>query len=220
MTDNATKTRTPRRWTRRIFVSIAFVSSVSFVVLLETGDKPLVAQGNAADSRGKTVYEEHCVECHGSRGQGDGPASFLLNPHPRDFTGAKYRIRSTETGSLPTDEDLLRAVRQGLYGTSMPGWQPLLSEADIAAVVSYVKTFSPRFATDMPQLVQLGMQVPSTPQSVARGDAVYEKLQCAKCHGTDGRGTGAVATDFEDDAKQPLHAADLTEPWTFRGGAT
>jgi mono/diheme cytochrome c family protein len=52
-----------------------------------------------------------------------------------------------------------------------------------------------------------------------RGAAVYEKLQCGKCHGTDGGGTGAVATEFEDDWKQPMRAADLTEPWTFRGGA-
>ncbi len=40
------------------------------------------------------------------------------------------------------------------------------------------------------------------------------------CHGTDGRGTGAIATDFEDDWGQPLSAADLTTPWTFHGGAT
>ena len=49
---------------------------------------------------------------------------------------------------------------------------------------------------------------------------MYDKLQCGKCHGTDGRGTGAVATTFEDDWRQPLRARDLTEPWTFHGGAT
>jgi mono/diheme cytochrome c family protein len=55
---------------------------------------------------------------------------------------------------------------------------------------------------------------------VARGQQAYDKLQCGKCHGTDGRGTGAVATTFEDDWRMPLRAADLTEPWTFHGGAT
>jgi cytochrome c len=48
---------------------------------------------------------------------------------------------------------------------------------------------------------------------------VYEKLQCAACHGRDGRGAGAIATEFWDDWKQPLRATDLTEPWTFHGGA-
>ena len=62
--------------------------------------------------------------------------------------------------------------------------------------------------------------MPSTPDGVQRGAAAYEKLQCGKCHGTDGRGTGAAATTFEDDWRQPLRAADLTEPWTFHGGST
>ena len=171
-------------------------------------------QGDAG--HGKAVYEQHCVECHGAAGTGDGPASFLLSPRPRDFTTAKYKIRSTETGTLPTDEDLTRTVRQGLYGTSMPGWQSLLSDTDVRDVVDYVKTFSPRFSTERPQSV-LDPEVAAT--STTRGAAVYEKLQCGKCHGTDGRGTGAVATDFEDDWKQPMRAADLSEPWTFRGGA-
>ena len=62
--------------------------------------------------------------------------------------------------------------------------------------------------------------MPASPASTSRGAAVYTKLQCEKCHGSDGRGTGAVATTFEDDWRQPLRATDLTEPWTFRGGST
>ncbi len=65
-----------------------------------------------------------------------------------------------------------------------------------------------------------GDGTPSSPESVGRGLQAYEKLQCGKCHGTDGRGTGAVTTEFQDDWNQPLPAADLTQPWTFRGGAT
>ncbi len=30
-------------------------------------------------------------------GRGDGPSAAYLTPHPRDFTSAKYKIRSTET---------------------------------------------------------------------------------------------------------------------------
>lgn len=170
--------------------------------------------------RGKVVYDQHCVECHGTTGRGDGPAAHLLTPHPRDFALARYKIRSTETGTLPTDDDLLRSVRQGLYGTAMPGWQQLLSEDDIHAVVTYIKTFSPRFAQEPPQSIVPGPQPPTSPASMTRGAAVYERLQCGKCHGVDGRGTGAIATAFEDDWRQPLPAADLTEPWNFRGGPT
>jgi hypothetical protein len=45
-------------------------------------------------------------------------------------------------------------------------------------------------------------------------------LQCGKCHGDDGRGLNAVTRQFQDDWGQPLVAADLSEPWTFRGGPT
>ena len=173
----------------------------------------------AAQQRGKTVFDAHCVECHGSAGRGDGPSAPYLTPRPRDFSSGRFKIRTTETGSVPTDEDLVGSVRRGLYGTAMPAWDRILSDTDIADVVQYIKTFSPQFAMP-PKPVTIGAGIPSSPTSVSRGQQVYEKFQCGKCHGTDGRGTGAVATAFEDDWRQPLRGADLTEPWTFHGGGT
>jgi mono/diheme cytochrome c family protein len=105
----------------------------------------------------------------------------------------------------------------------MPGWQSYLSQADIAGVADYVKMFSPRFAGDRPQSIPtIAVSVPGapSPQTIAAGKAVYDKLRCAACHGTDGNGTGAIATDLRDDSGRPLPATSLTEPWTFRGGAT
>jgi mono/diheme cytochrome c family protein len=102
----------------------------------------------------------------------------------------------------------------------MPGWQTILPGDDIRAVVQYVKSFSPRFASESPEPIVPGPAVPQTPAAIARGAAVYETMQCGKCHGSDGRGSGAVVTEFEDDWRQPLPAADLSEPWTFRGGPT
>ena len=81
-----------------------------------------VPGAGAQEPRGKAVYERHCVECHGTSGRGDGPSAAFLVPRPRDFTTGKYKIRTTETGSVPTDDDLIRSVRQGLYGTAMPAW--------------------------------------------------------------------------------------------------
>ena len=170
--------------------------------------------------RGKTTFEKRCVECHGESGRGDGPAAPHLSPAPPDFTTGNYKIRSTESGSIPADEDLMRSVRQGLYGSAMPAWDTLLAGDEIADVVEYVKAFSPRFKTESPQIVALAAQVVSAPRSVSHGRDVYETLQCGKCHGTDGRGTGAVATAFTDDRNRPLLASDLTEPWTFHGGST
>jgi len=61
---------------------------------------------------------------------------------------------------------------------------------------------------------------PDAEQNAEAGRAVYEKLKCAACHGTDGRGTGAIASAMRDDWGQATRATNLTEPWTFRGGAT
>jgi len=177
----------------------------------------------SAQTSGKAIYDQRCAQCHGIDGRGNGAAAPALLPRPRDFAAAQFKLRTTETGSLPTDDDLIRAITFGVPGTSMPGWQKFLSTADIAAVATYVKSFSPRFAAERSQSIPtVAASVPGapTPQTVAAGKAVYEKLRCAACHGTDGTGTGAIATDLKDDAGRPLPATNLTEPWTFRGGAT
>lgn len=177
----------------------------------------------AGAAPGKTIYEQRCVQCHGIDGSGNGAAAPALMPRPRDFASAQYKLRTTETGSLPTDDDLIRSITFGVPGTSMSGWQRFLSSADISAVANYIKTFSPRFAGERPQSIPaVAASVPGTPttQTIAAGKTAYEKLRCAACHGSDGTGTGAIATDLKDDAGRPLPATNLTEPWTFRGGAT
>jgi len=177
----------------------------------------------SAQTAGKAIYDERCVQCHGIDGRGNGAAAPALMPRPRDFAAAQFKLRTTETGSLPTDDDLIRAITYGVPGTSMPGWQKFLSTSDIAAVATYIKSFSSRFAAERPQSIPaVAASVPGapTPQTLAAGKAVYEKLRCAACHGTDGKGTGAIASDLKHDDGRPLPATNLTEPWTFRGGAT
>jgi len=192
---------------------------VSAALLRAQSGQPPPAQAAADGPRGKAVYTAHCVDCHGASGQGDGPAAAFLTPRPLDLTRGKYKIRTTETGSIPTDEDLIRSVTDGLNGSAMPGWRGVLPDGDIRDVVGYIKTLSPRFAAETPQPVAIGAAVETSPESVVRGLRIYERLRCAACHGTDGRGAGAIAQQFKDDWNQPLHASDLTEPWTFHGGA-
>jgi hypothetical protein len=67
----------------------------------------------------------------------------LLTPRPRDFATGKYKIRTTESGTGPTDDDLIQRVRQGLYGTAMPGWERILADDEIRNVVSYIKGMAP-----------------------------------------------------------------------------
>jgi mono/diheme cytochrome c family protein len=169
--------------------------------------------------RGKNVYDAHCTECHGPRGKGDGPAAAYLTPHPRDFSTGNYKIRSTETGNVPTDDDLVRSVRQGLYGTAMPAWDRILSDAEISDVVAYLKGMSPQFATP-PKVVVSADAAPSSPESITRGRQVYNKLQCSKCHGTDGRGRAPSPPCSETSGSSRCGLRTSPRPWTFHGGAT
>lgn len=174
----------------------------------------------AGSTDGKTIYEARCADCHGAAGKGDGPASGLLRVRPRDFTLARFKLRTTESGALPTDADLYQSIKSGMHGSSMPDWGPFLSDAQIQTVTSYIKSFSPRFATETPQPIPVGAPPAVSPEIISGGRNIYERLKCAACHGTDGEGGGAISTDLKDDRGRLTAATALTEPWTFRGGST
>lgn len=88
-------------------------------------------------ARGQAVYQERCVQCHGVSGDGDGPTARFMYPRPRDYRKGIFKFTSTPYGSRPLREDLLRTVRKGVRGTSMPSFS-LLPNADQQAVVDYV----------------------------------------------------------------------------------
>jgi mono/diheme cytochrome c family protein len=173
----------------------------------------------AQRAAGKQTYAKQCAQCHGDKGDGNGYATPHLNPRPRDFTAAKFKIRTTPNGALPTHQDLVAVIRRGMPGTSMPAW-PALSDAQISDLAYYIKTFSPAFAgpESVPQAVPLPSAPSVTNDTVAQGKKLYDETGCARCHGTLGRGDGPSAPTLKDDWDHPIRAADLSQPWTFRGG--
>ena len=179
-----------------------------------------VGRSDTAPTDGEAIYRAKCAQCHGADGKGDGPAAALLSPRPTDFTAARYKIRTTAFGSLPTDEDLARSVRDGLFGTAMPAWKTFLSDAEVRDVVAYVKRFSPRFGSEEARPLARAPDVAGSPAGVAAGRVVFARLGCAACHGSDGAGAGVTAASLEDASGRRAAATNLTEPWTFRGGPT
>lgn len=167
---------------------------------------------------GRKLYEANCVQCHGSSGQGNGFGAPFLVPPPRDFTTADFKFRTTGPGELPTDQDLFRTISRGANGTGMPPWSYFLSDQDRWALVDYVKTFSPRFASNPPPKP---ISVPAAPEKgpdAAHGKLVYQKMQCFKCHGEDGRGDGPSATTLTDAKGRHINSRDFTNPGAFRTG--
>jgi DMSO reductase family type II enzyme heme b subunit len=182
---------------------------------LGPGDAAAQSAGDVA--LGKQVYEKHCALCHGPEGKGDGPAAELLLPKPRDFTAGKFKIRTTV--QLPSDQDLFNVISAGMPGTSMPAWS-VLPERERSAVVAYIKTFAPAFKDAKIEAAKIPPEVKSSAASIKRGQEMFEAIECNKCHGQKGRGDPAPGSDLKDDWGNPIRPANLTKPWTFRGGST
>lgn len=105
------------------------------------------AADSAAEARhlrqGEQVYRRNCEQCHGVQGDGAGLAAQYLTPRPRDYRKGVFKFNSTGYGNKPRRDDLLRIVRQGIVGTSMPSFQRL-TKSDLEAVVDYVIALSRR----------------------------------------------------------------------------
>jgi DMSO reductase family type II enzyme heme b subunit len=185
------------------------------------------AAGDAA--AGEPVYQKYCSQCHGASGLADGPAAAFVLPRPRVFKdNSTYKFRTTASGELPTEEDMLGVITRGIPGTSMPGF-PRLSDAERWNLVAYLRSLSADFtdpdytksAVPMPELS--GAEAPEpTAESVARGKQVYADSKCWQCHGQQGRGDGPSWPDLKDEwlGKTPILPANLSEPELFRGGST
>ena len=172
------------------------------------------------DDLGRVTYDRWCAGCHGVDGTGNGAGADYMLPRPRDFTQALYQIRTTASGDLPTDEDILNVIDRGMPGTTMPGWEDLLSDDEREALVQYLKTFSRFFSPDdVPQPLEFSDATRSNADVLAEGETLFRDLaDCAACHGDGGRGDGESSTTLEDDSGLPVRAADLTENWLFNGG--
>lgn len=92
---------------------------------------------------GQRLYQEHCINCHGIAGAGDGPTAKYLDPRPRDFRRGVFKWKSTQYAAKPTRDDLLQIIRNGANGTSMAPYR-MLSDAKLDQLVEYVVYLSKR----------------------------------------------------------------------------
>jgi cbb3-type cytochrome c oxidase subunit II len=106
------------------------LSAIARVVLEFHSTKREPAPTPDVTGLGSRVYADHCAQCHGENGAGDGSAAEQFPIAPSNFR--------TQRPSLDAS---LGALRNGVDGTPMAPWTSLLSEDELSAVVSYVRGF-------------------------------------------------------------------------------
>jgi mono/diheme cytochrome c family protein len=115
----------------RLGAAMTGVLALLALVILMIGSKTQAGTGNAlvTSSDSRTTYDAKCAKCHGKDGRGKTMKGRLT--HARDLTAAQWQ-------NDVTDERLFNSISNG-RGKKMPGFKKELSEADIDALVAYVR---------------------------------------------------------------------------------
>ncbi len=216
---------------RILFLLLVGAGAASQVSGANTPTNPMPEASEQLMAEGKEVYIRRCSFCHGLLGDGNGPAADFLDPRPRDFTLGIFKFRTTQSGELPTDEDLFRTVSRGLNGTAMQSFDDELiknglNERERWAVIAYIKTFAFEFEDPELDPVKNGMVIslpdtraPYNEDSISKGEAVFERAKCWECHGKSGRGDGQKSFDRTDDWGFPIRIRNVTHPWKIKAGS-
>jgi mono/diheme cytochrome c family protein len=116
---------------KRLFI----VGLWTLLILTDLAPSSLYAQDYPPDrERGKAVYEQHCQNCHGPSGRGDGSGAVALKVPPANF----QRFQSF----LKSDEELLRTIEHGVVFSPMHSWRGQLTDGEMQDVVAYIRVLS------------------------------------------------------------------------------
>ncbi len=86
---------------------------------------------------GKKIFEGKgtCVNCHGKKGDGNGPAGKVLTPGPRNFTNCKFHKKRK-------DGELFWIIKNGSPGTGMVSMVPAtITDEEAWTVLAYERSF-------------------------------------------------------------------------------
>jgi cbb3-type cytochrome c oxidase subunit III len=141
----------------------------------------VAAARNPVALSGAQTYAAKCATCHQSGGQGTSAYPPLNgNPHVT-ATDSKEMIATIVNGRSG-----VLTVNGTTYNGKMPTWKGQLSNADIAAVATYIRSAWTNKAPGVTEQ-QISAAGPSVLNTV--GASVYAS-KCAACHGANGQGGG------------------------------
>jgi mono/diheme cytochrome c family protein len=106
----------------------------------------LPSLGDPTLDRGQAAFQRFCAECHGKRGDGQGPAARYQPKPPRNFLAEGFRFHyhgpqpplGNARDEEVTDADLFRTISDGVPGSTMPSFA-IIPVDERWAVVAYLR---------------------------------------------------------------------------------
>ena len=111
---------------------------LSLLLVAATGSGSDAAGGNVA--KGKVLYSNICIRCHGIDGKGD--VSMKFNPPVADL--------SAPAAQSKLDGTLMKAIHDGRKDTAMGAWKFVLSDEEIRDVTAYVRVLGSAASRKLP----------------------------------------------------------------------
>ena len=135
--------------------------------------------------RGRTLYDDHCRQCHGAPGVAPDPFALGLTPTPLNLANMarEWPVR-----------DLFWVVKNGIKMSAMPAWEFRLSEADLWAVIAYLQVLPVEPPSRYRAAMASRSERSSTSDDAAsherwvtagnreRGRTALRQYACATCH--------------------------------------
>ena len=152
------------------------LSAIFYIILLSSVNA-------YAAPHGDELYVTHCSSCHGNDGKG----------------GVGVPIALPSFLDSVSDEYLIKTIRHGRPGRIMPAFD-ILSDAQVSAIVTHVRSWSDNPAPVESQLVVKG--------DAKHGEQLYVKY-CAQCHGENASGGKGTGVTFSRKRDLPITAPAL-----------
>lgn len=138
----------------------------------------------ARTTRGALCYRDKCERCHGAPGVAPEEMALSMQPLPGPLIDAPHKWSASE---------LYWITRHGIKMSGMPAWQYRLPEADLWAVVAFVRGLPDLSARDyrevMAPLVQQRCETgtpaaegAAEPPDAERGRQAFDQHGCNSCH--------------------------------------
>jgi mono/diheme cytochrome c family protein len=119
-----------------IFISIGFAAFQKAPWIVPPAEKarknPLTAS-DANATAAKQIFLDHCANCHGDAGKGDGSDAMMYDPAPADLTDAARM-------SKITDGEVYYQITEGRK--PMPSFKKRLTEEQRWQLVLLVRSFA------------------------------------------------------------------------------